>query len=272
VVGDAVVDEGWGGGGGGGDAGDVVGEVRGDGLAGGVVVEALGRDGEGGDAGVHFERLPGEDAFGGEIGEDLGVAGSEEGFLGDFAGDLVLSVAVGDVANPGAGEHQRAEDANGADDIVEDALVGPFAEGFGLGFAEAEVDFGAEHLGDAGVAVVGEQLLGAEQAEGVFEVAGHGVLAAFAAGEGEVGDAGAEAAGVEGEHAAVLVVGVGDDVEDGGAGLELAEELLEAEGPGGIWTIDGELAAVARGDALAGEVGGVGEVGWRGCLGWCGRG
>ena len=140
----------------------------------------------------------------------------------------MLAVAVSDAANEGGGDDERAVEADGADGVVEHAVVGPLGEGFGLGFGEAEVDLGAEHLVDAGVAVVGEELLSAEEAEGVFEVAGHGVLAAFAAGEGEVGDAGAEAAGVEGEHAAVFVVGVGDDVEDGGAGVELAEKLLEA--------------------------------------------
>ena len=137
----------------------------------------------------------------------------------------MLAVAVRHVADEGGGDDERADDADGADGIVEDAFVGPLLEGLFLGFGEAEVDLGAEELGDAGVAVVGEELLGADQAERIFEVAGHEVLAAFAAGEGEVGDAGAKAARVEGEHAAVLVVGMGDDVEDGGAGVELAQEL-----------------------------------------------
>jgi len=167
----------------------------------------------------------------------------------------VLAVAVGDAADPGARQNQGPVEADGADYVVEDALVGPLGEGLFLGFGEAEVDFGAEELVDAGVTIGGEQLLGAEEAEGVFEVAGDSVLAAFAAGEREVGDAGAEAAGVEGHHAAVFVVGVGDDVEDGGAGVELAEELLEAEGT----LVDGELAPGEWGDALAAEVGGVGE-------------
>jgi hypothetical protein len=162
--------------------------------------------------GVDLERLPGQDAFGGELGEDLGVAGGEEGLLRDLAGDLVLAVAVGDAADPGAGEDEGAVEADGANHVIEHAVMAPLGEGLLFRLGEAEVDLGAEELVDAGVAVVGEQLLGAEQAERVFEVAGDGVLAAFAAGEGDVGDAGAEAAGVEGEHAAVLVVGVGDDI------------------------------------------------------------
>ena len=227
-VGLAFVDDYVDGGDGGRDfSGDVVGEAGGGVLVGGVVEEAFAGDGSSGDAGVDLEGLPGKDTFGGEFGEDFGIGGGDEGFLGDLAGDLVLAVAVGDAADEGGGDDEGAEEADGADGVVEDALVGPLGEGFFLGFGEAEVDFGAEELGDAGVAVGGEELLGADEAEGVFEVGGHGVLAAFAAGKREVGDAGTEAAGVEGEHAAVFVVGVSDDVEDGGSGVEPAEELLE---------------------------------------------
>ena len=96
------------------------------------------------------------------------------------------------------------------------------------------------------------------------------VLAAFAAVEGEDGDARAQAAGEIGEHAAVFVVGVGDDEHERGAGVELAEHLREAEGVVGLAVasyaaVDGQLAAVARADALAGEVGGVGEVEFAEC-------
>ena len=153
-----------------------------------------------------------------------------------------------------AGDDERAIEADGADGVVEDAVVAPLGEGFFLGFGEAEVDLGAEELVDVHVAVGGEEFLGADEAEGVVEVAGHEVLAAFAAVEGEGGDARALAAGEVGEHAVVFVVGVGDDEHEGGAGAELAEELLERGGA----VIEGEgVGEVGRGDALAGEVGGV---------------
>ena len=222
-------------------------------------------------AGVDAEGLPGEDTFGGELGEDFGVASGYESFLGDFAGDLVLAVAVGDAADPSACQDEGTVEADGADDVVEDALVGPLGECLFLGLGEAEVDFGAEELVDAGVAVAGEQLLGAEEAESVFEVAGDGVLSAFASSEGEVGDAGSEAAGVESHHAAVFIVGMGDDVHDGGAGVELAEELLEAKGA----FVDGEFAARERRRAFATEVGGVvegdGRLGFEMREGGCGE-
>ena len=59
------------------------------------------------------------------VGEDGGVGGGFEGFLGDLAGDLVLAVAVGDVADEDGGDDERAVEADGADGVVEDALVAP---------------------------------------------------------------------------------------------------------------------------------------------------
>jgi hypothetical protein len=128
------------------------------------------------------------------------------------------------------------------------------AEGLFLGFGEAEVDLGAEELVDVHVAVGGEEFLGADEAKGVVEVGGHEVLAAFAAVEGEGGDARSLAAGEVGERAVVLVVGVGDDEHEGGAGAEFAQELLKRGGA----VVEGErVGEVGRGDALAGEVGGI---------------
>ncbi len=179
-----------GGGLGGGDfAGDVVGEAGGGRIGWWRSRRRLAVDVGEGDAGVDLESLPGEEAFGDLVGEDVGVGCGFEGFLRDLSGDLVLAVAVRYVADEGGRDDEGADEADGADGVVEDAVVGPLGEGFFLGFGEAEVDFGAEELGDAGVAVVGEELLGADEAEGVFEVGGDEVLAAFAAGEGEVGDA-----------------------------------------------------------------------------------
>ena len=176
------------------EVGDVVVEESGDGFAGGVVEHAFGADAGKGDAGVDGERGPGGEAH---VGEDAGVGGGEKDFLADFAGDLVVAVAVGGSADKGAGEDERAVKADGADGVVEDAVVGPLGEGFFFGFGEAEIDLGAEELVDAHEAVGGEQLLGAEEAEGVVEVGGHEVLAAFAAGEGEHGDACAGTAGLD---------------------------------------------------------------------------
>ena len=144
--------------------------------------------------------------------------------------------------------------------------MGPLGEGFVDGFREAEVDLGAEELVDGEEAIGGEELAGADKAEGVVEVGGHEVLAAFAAGEAEVGDAGAEAAGLIGEHAAVFVVGVGDDHEEAGAG----GELFEGEGEAGGALVGGEVGAEGGADLFAGEVGWVVD-GWVAVVSGLGR-
>src|SRR5205823_9585192 len=109
--------------------------------------------------------------------------------LSDLPGDLVLAVAVGGLADEYGGDDERAIEADGANGVVEDAVVGPLGEGLFLRFGKAVVDFGAEELVDAHVAVGEEEFLGADEAEGVAEVSGHEVLATLAAVESESCDA-----------------------------------------------------------------------------------
>ena len=146
-------------------AGDVVVEAHRRPLAGGVVVHALGADGEGGHAGVDLERRPGEEAGLDLIGKDVGVSRGLEDFLGHFSRDLVLAVAVGDASDKDGGEDQGTIEADGADDIVEDAIVSPDGEGLVEGLGKAEVGDAGEVLIDAVAAVGGQQLLGADQGQ-----------------------------------------------------------------------------------------------------------
>src|ERR1700735_1709903 len=104
----------------------------------------------------------------------------------------------------------------------------PLRETFFFGLRAAEVDFSAEHLAGAEVAVGGDQLLRADEAERVVEVAGHEVLAAFTARESERSRAYALAASFVGQHAAIFVVGVGDDHQQTGTGAELEQCLPKA--------------------------------------------
>ena len=127
--------------------------------------------------------------------------------------------------------------------------------GFLPWFRETEVDFGAEKLVDAEVAVGGEQFLGAQQAERFVEVGGHQILAAFAAGEREHRGAHAVAARFVREHAAILVVRVRDDEHQRRAGAQLEQKLLERGGT----MVDRECVCKRlRSDAFALQVGGVG--------------
>src|SRR5580692_9508330 len=130
-------------------------EANGGPLAGGVVIHALGADGERRHAGVDLERGPGEEAGLDLIGKDVGVSRGFEHFLGHFSRDLVLAVAVGDTSDKDGGEDQWTIEADGADDIIEDAIVSPDGEGFVKGLGEAEVSDAREVLVYAVAAVGG---------------------------------------------------------------------------------------------------------------------
>jgi len=214
-------------------AGDVVFEFGRGPFAGGVVEHFSVFDSGERDHGIDGERLPDGEAkaaFGDGLellGEDGGVGCGFENLLRDFAGDLVVAVAVCDAADEGGDYDLRAFAADGEDGVVEDAVVAPSGEGFLLRFRKAEVDFCAPELLGAVVLAGLEELAGADEAEGVVGIGGHGVLAAFAAGEGEEGAADAEAAREIGEQGAVFVVRMGDDHHEAGGGGEAPEGLLE---------------------------------------------
>ena len=159
----------------------------------------------------------------------------------------MVTVAVSRAAYEDCGENERPVQADGADGVVENAVVGPLRQGFFFGFAEAEVDLGAEELVDAHVAVCGEQFLGADEAERVVEVGGHEVLAAFTASQGKHRDTCPLAARFVGEHAAVFIVRMGDDEHERGAGAKLYQQLLQ------------------RGRAVV-DLKGIGEALWRDLL------
>ena len=133
----------------------------------------------------------------------------------------MLAMAVGDAADEGGDDDLGTLAANGENGVVEDAIVTPLLECFFLRFRESEVDFGSPELLCAVVLVGLEEFVGAEDAEGVVGFGGHGVLAAFAARQGEEHGADAEAAGEIGEQGAIFVVRVGDDHHDAGGGIEL---------------------------------------------------
>ena len=170
----------------------------------------------------------------------------------------MVSVSVGDAADEGGDNDLGALAADCEDSVVKDAVVAPFCEGFLLCFGEAEVDLGAPVLLDAVILIGLEEFVGADEAEGVVRVGGHGVLAAFAAGEGEQRGADAEAAGDISEQRAVFVVGVGDDDHEAGGGGEALEGLLE----GGCSAVFGDWQ---------GDAGGLGRRKFCDGLWWRGR-
>ena len=139
----------------------------------------------------------------------------------------MVAVAICNAADEGGDDDLGALAADGEDGVVEDAVVAPAGEGFFLCFGEAEVGFSAPELLCAVVLAGLEEFAGADEAEGVVGVGRHGVLAAFAAGEGEQRAADAEAAGEVGEQGAVFVVRVGDDHHEAGGGGKALEGLFK---------------------------------------------
>ena len=142
----------------------------------------------------------------------------------------MVPVAVGDVAGKGRGQDERVILPHRAHDIAEDAIVSPLLMGFVNGFGEAVIGDGGEELLGAGILIGQQQLVGADQPQRIVAFAGHGILAAFAAGEGHDGRARTDAARFVSEHAAVLVVGMGDDEHEAAPGVELAQCLRQAVG------------------------------------------
>ena len=239
-------------------------------VAGGVVVDAFFGDAGEGDAGVDLEGRPGQEAGGDLIGEHFGVGCGVEDLLCHDSGDLVVAVAVRDVAGEDRCDDERAGETNLTDDVVEDAVMAPGFERFFEGLGEAEVGYAGEGLVDAEVVTGGEELLGAKEAELIPVVGRHDVLSAFATVEGEESSVDALFAGFVGEHAGVLIVGMGDDENEAGAGVEFLQALPD----GGGAAVDGERRSEGggigdrclglRGDGVADECGGQGEAERRG--------
>jgi len=104
--------------------------------------------------------------------------------------------------------------------VGEDALVLPFVEGFFASLGKAVVDGASPILVDAVITAGREKLLGANQAKGVVHIGRHGVLAALAAIQRQQHSAHTRSASLEGQHAAVLIVGMSGNHHQAGAGLQ----------------------------------------------------
>ena len=149
----------------------------------------------------------------------------------------MISVAIAGSAGEDRRDDEGADLADDAHGVGENAVVGPLADGFGSGFGESVIDDAGPILIHTVVAAGLEEFHGADEPEGIEEIGRHFVGAALAAIEGEEGGAGAAAARFVCEHAAVLVIRMGGDHDEAGAGVQLFEALPESGGA----AIDGDL-------------------------------
>ena len=176
---------------------------------------------------VNGQRLPRLQTILELLGKDLGIARDFEGFLRDFARDLVMAVAIGRSADKGGQDDLRPHHAHREHRVVKHAIVAPLGEGFFLGFGEAVVGLSAPQLLRAIILVGSEQLVGADETQRIVTLGRHGVQTAFAARKREQCDAHAEAAREIGHESAVFIVGMGDDEEHSGGGAQAFERLFE---------------------------------------------
>ena len=111
-------------------------------------------------------------------------------------------------------------------------MSAPFLEGFFGIFRIAEIRYPAEALFHSVVAIGSSQLQCAQHAQHVKQVAAYFVLTAFAAGESHEQRRVSLAAGLQGQHASVLVVRMRSGLHQAGGGLQAEQHLFEARRPG----------------------------------------
>ena len=103
-------------------------------LAGCVVEDAFGSDRRKWGPRIDGQRLPGLQSILQLIGKHVGIAGCLECLLRNFAGNLVMAVAVRDAADKRGNNHLRPDAPHCQHRVVEHALVSPFGKRLRLSF------------------------------------------------------------------------------------------------------------------------------------------
>ncbi|KFC67429.1 hypothetical protein FF80_02207 [Devosia sp. LC5] len=195
---------------------------------------------------VIFAHAPGCQALGEMLGIGCGIGRQGDGGFGGFGHGAVVAMLAGHVEK-GRDDDVGAFLAIGADQALDDPVPAPAGEGIGTVFGEAEIMHGIigtvaepDHIG---IQFAGGFLhfAGAQHAQGAGAFRAERVLAAFAAGGAGNDDAHAHAEPHQGQHAALLVVGMGAGIhhrqrrgqpgegaverDNGGAGLAAGETV-----------------------------------------------
>lgn len=159
-----------------------------------------------------------------------GIAGEFEGFERERGGRGVLAVGRGGRGEEAGDEDVGAERADDANDVGEDGVAVPNAEGFVDIFRETEIEGAGEELVAAVDPAGGEEFVGADETECGAELGSDEILAAVPAGERQIAGAIAAFAGEVGDKAGVFVVRVGGDVENRGGFAEGAKFVGDVAG------------------------------------------
>src|SRR6266571_729146 len=127
-------------------------------------------------------------------------------------------------------DHVGLEGAYALHHVAERLVVAPLLERLLDAERVAELVGEAEVLLDAVVAVECRQVLGAQDAERLEQLGTDRVLAALAARQRQQAGPDAAAAGKRDQHAVVLVVGMGGDVEDAAGDAQTPQRQPQADG------------------------------------------
>ena len=156
----------------------------------------------------------------------------------------MMAVAIAWGALKASADHIRTEGANHAHHVAQrDIVTAPLLECLLRRLGETEIGNAREALLDSVVAVGGQQLQRADDAELVEQIAADFVLPALAAIERKLQHADAVPARFQREHAAVFVVGMGDGMHQARRGVQAAQHLLQTGGAG----VDGKRLGVNPG-------------------------
>ncbi len=184
-------------------------------------------------ADIQFPGLPGLQSFLDLLGKLLRVRRRAECLFGQNGGSLVMSVPVALGSGEARNQHVGPKGSDHAHHVAEgDVVSAPFLEGFFGTFRIAEIRHPAEALFHSVVAIGSSQFQCAQHAQHVKQVAAHFVLTAFAAGESHQQRRVSLAAGLEGQHASVLVVGMRGGLHQAGRSLQPEQHLFQARCPG----------------------------------------
>ena len=145
----------------------------------------------------------------------------------------MIAVSVARRALKARADHVRAKGADDAHHVGQrDIVATPFLEGLLGRLGKAEIGDAGEALFHSVIAVSGQQLQRANNAQFVEQIAADHVLAALAAIERQLQNTVAMAAGLKSQHAAIFVVGMGDRMHQARRGVQAAQHELEAGGSG----------------------------------------
>ena len=145
---------------------------------------------------------------------------------------MVVAVSVPPRTVEPTDDHERAVEADDPHHVPEDGLAVPAAEGFVHRLGVAVVDRRREvEVVQAVVASGEDQFTGPDQTEAVEELRADGVRTGFSAVQAEQGGAHPPTPAGQREHAGMLVVGVGGDMEEAGRRGQLADAVPGAHRP-----------------------------------------